>query len=448
MVQQIHADARRILGHNLTRVVTANDISIFGFDPREDAAFDPDTSVIYVALQGSQNPRSTARHEMMHALRQSGVFTRPEWATLARMAQLRWIGQFDIRARYEKLYSERFDLPRDQIEELLAEEAVAEVFAEYWATRAGPGSNIAARMFDKVVRFLEAVANLLRGHGFTSASQILENAETGRMARRDSGYGDARGFQLLARQSSAEQQEALSARPRIPPPRNPGPDAFDAPHDERVYRALSDSTSTILNRIRRAGSAIVIEARRKVQDREIDLLRTQSAITAAGLPIPEPQDAYLAASLYPGRVAQRDKDLIEDDIKPLIEDIARRGLTLQEVDDFTRARHAFERNIEVGRKYRPGEQFHDAMTNPAITGGSGLSGNQAGDILTVFQNSGKYADLESAGDRIVAGPRHALLSLRGAPNCASEGQNRFPRSRDHDPQDRIGLRGPSGHEHG
>lgn len=163
MVQQIHADARRILGHNLTRVVTANDISIFGFDPREDAAFDPGTSVIYVALQGSQDPRSTARHEMMHALRQSGVFTRPEWAALARMAQSRWIGQFDIRARYEKLYSERFDLPRDQIEELLVEEAVAEAFAEYWATRAGPGSDIAARMFDKVVRFLEAVAN--RPHG-------------------------------------------------------------------------------------------------------------------------------------------------------------------------------------------------------------------------------------------------------------------------------------------
>ncbi|MCK8296005.1 hypothetical protein LW983_17560, partial [Erwinia amylovora] len=88
----------------------------------------------------------------------------------------------------------------------------------------------------------------------------------------------ARQFPLSARQDSLP-QAPLSSRGRLRPPRNPAAGSFDAPHDERMMRALNDTTDTLLGRLKRAGKAFAIEGVRKLQDREVDLLRTQNAIT-------------------------------------------------------------------------------------------------------------------------------------------------------------------------
>lgn len=585
----IQQDAQRILGHSMGRVVTALDLSVYGFDANEEAVYDPNSDMIYVAMQASGNPRSLARHEMIHKLRNAGVFTRQEWAVLSRMAQSRWISQYDIRARYERLYRERFDITADQVEELLIEEAIAEAFADHWLNPSA-SEDLITRIFERIKRFLEAVANAARGQGYQTAEDVLGATERGDVGRRAPGSGQKRGFLLYARQDaigrditkteafkrwfgnskvvdengepmvmyhgtdknfskfktrqqprgfgffvgappevgswfgsspkiadvftrepgtemfimkedpltrgvrdggnimpvyvslqnpiifatysdfvdasrpyqtgkgmrnalerkgydgilirSAETDRGgertdvvafnptqiksavgnsgafspynpsiLSARPRLTPPRNPAAGSFDAPHDERVRKALFDHTDTLLNRIRRAGRGFGVEFRRQMQDREVDLLRTQKAIGAASGPVTETQDAYMAASLYPGRVAQRDKDLVQDVIEPLVKEIADRGLTLEQVDEFNRARHAFERNIEIGQLYKPGQPFHDAMFDPNIVGGSGMSDNEAAAILDAFQNNGKYADLEAVGDKIVAMNRRTLTSL-------------------------------------
>ncbi len=397
----IQEAANRILGRSVGRVVTTLDMTVYGFDEREEGIYDPNTDIVYVALQGASDGRSLARHEMIHKLRNAGVFTRQEWNVLSRMAQTRWMDQYDIRQRYEEMYRERFDITPDQLEELLAEEAIAEAFADHWLNPSGQ-EDLITRIFERIRRFLEAVANAARGEGFRSAEGVLGDVEGGKVGARAPGSGQERDFLLYARQD---------ARPRLTPPRNPAAGSFDAPHDERVRKALFDSTDTLLNRLKRGGKGFGVEFRRQMQDREVDLARTQKAITAASGPVPETQDAYLAASLYPGRVAQRDKDLIQDVIEPLVKEIADRGLTLEQVDDFNRARHAFERNIEIGQLYRPGQPFHDAMTDPTIVGGSGMSDNEAAAILDGFQTIGKYADLEAVGDKIIAMNRRSLTSL-------------------------------------
>jgi len=206
-------------------------------------------------------------------------------------------------------------------------------------------------------------------------------------------------------------QSILSSRGYLKPPKNPAPGSFDEPHDERVRRALFDSTDTLLNRIRRAGKAAGVEFVRKMQDREIDLKRTQNAIEKASGPIIEPQDAYLAASLYPGRVAQRDRNIVEERVKPLVDEIARRGLSVEDVDDFARAQHAFERNAYIASISKPGTQFHEAGSNPAIVGGSGLSDDQAQAILDDFRRSGKFRDAKAMADRVVAMNRETLNKL-------------------------------------
>ena len=703
---EIRQIAERVLGRRLVDVVAVD-----ALPNGDDAQFDPNTGIIYVALQGVQDPRSSLRHEAIHLLRQAGVITAQEWAVLSRLARTRWMEQYDIRERYEAIYRERFDITPQQLEEVLIEEAIADAMAEHWGKV--PAGDVVSRIFARVKAFLEAVRNMLRGQGFQTADQIMQRIEGGQMGQRAPGSGQGRGFMLYERQSSAPRdvtqteafkkwfgnskvvdengapmvmfhgsaqpgiesfdparanlqalwgpgfyftddsdvaggtggaiddetayakaafnmagyafqgrqfvaepltkrqithikrlfggqevfremredigmrrnwntgmrtfasleqlgdpsqfmqwlandaprwfvdriravkmqttaptvypvylsiknpfdierrldregaarlidrigrqyfganitdgvqrsiarsfdgsdpvvtagsvylaftdmqfsraainqalrragfdgithiggrnvgrethrvfiafepeqiksaignrgtfdprnQSILASRGRQQPPRNPAPGSFDAPHDERVRRALFDSTDTLLNRIRRAGKAFSIEGLRKLQDREIDLLRTQMAIEEASGPISEPKNAYLAASLYPGRVAQRDRDLVEDFVEPLIEDIARRGLTLEEVDEFNMARHAFERNLEVGKLHKPGTQFHEAMTNPAIVGASGLSDDQASAILSRFQSQGKFADLEAIGDQIVDLNRRTLTNL-------------------------------------
>lgn len=407
VIREINQVAERILGRQLAGVNVITDQTEWNelFDEGEDAVFDPNTGIIHIALHGTQDPRATIRHEAVHALRQAGVINAREWAVLSRMASTRWIDQYKIRDRYETLYRERFEITEKEVEQLLIEEAIADAMADHW-TKA-PAEDVVSRIFARVKAFLEAVRTALRGHGFTSASQILDNMERGATGRRKPGTGQGRDFLLYARQSD---QAPLSAR-RLSPPRNPAPGSFEAPHDERVRRALVDSTDTILNRLRRAGRSVGTEFRRKTQDREIDLLRTQRAIEQAAGPLAEPQNAYLAASLYPGRVAQRDKDLVDDTIEPLVKDIARRGLSLEEVNDFVMARHAIERNLEVGQLHRPGTQFHEAMTNPAVVGASGLSENDATDILNAALQQGKLADLEAVGDRIVDLNRRTLARL-------------------------------------
>ena len=614
LIADIEQTAERILGHRIARVNVVTNQQEWNelWGEEEDAVFDPNTGIIHIALQGTQDPRSTIRHEAIHALRQAGVITAKEWAVLSRMAQTRWIEQFKIRDRYEQLYRERFDITPAELEQLLIEEAIADAMAEHWAR--APGEDLVSRIFARVKAFLEALGNALRGQGFTTASQILEGAERGGMSRRRPGTGQGRDFLLYARQSSrgielddrimgqpgssttqvattsgsyrkaaefirssmptasrildygaglglgtdamrqassaqvdsyepfpqrwrgsqpptftasneisgryegvvslnvlnvlepsirdqvardimqklapggvavigtrkfkgdvdqakgaepaAERgavwirrgqdrvyqkgfdgnelvdylqglapagytvergagiaantaivrapsgaQGMLSSRRQLRPPRNPTPGSFEAPHDERVRRALFDSTDTLLNRIKRAGSAFGIAGRRKLQDREVDLLRTQAAIEQASGPLTEPKNAYLAASLYPGRVAQRDKDLVEDVVEPLIEDIARRGLTLEQVNDFVMARHAIERNLEVGQIHKPGTQFHEAMTNPTVVGASGMSENEAIAVLQGAVNAGKYADLEAIGDKIVDMNKRTLTKL-------------------------------------
>ena len=199
----IQATAKRILGRHLVGVEVRRDLSK-EFSAEEDAVYDPNTGLIWVALQGLQDPKTSIRHEAIHALRNAGVFTAQEWAALSRMAQTRWIEQFNIRRRYEQLYRERFALNDAQIEELLAEEAIAEAFAEH-LVESPQDESLPGRIFTRLRRFLEALRSALRGQGFTSVDQLLEDIDTGKVAAREAGQGQKREFLLYGRQGSQKE---------------------------------------------------------------------------------------------------------------------------------------------------------------------------------------------------------------------------------------------------
>lgn len=102
----------------------------------------------------------------------------------------------------------------------------------------------------------------------------------------------------------------------------------------------------------------------EAQDGRIDVKRVQQAIAKVGGEIREQFDARLAETLYPGRVARRAEQFLEDEAKPLLEVMARNNVSIAELSDYLHARGAEERNAQI------------AKVNPDLPdGGAGRNSN-------------------------------------------------------------------------
>lgn len=128
---------------------------------------------IQVRMGSKTGARGIMRHEIIHALRDSntwgkthGLFMEREWAALERAAY----ADKEIRASVLERYP---DLDQDaQIEEMVAE------LYRLWADGRDESGTV-GRALERIMGFLEAVANLLRGRGFISASQVMEQIARG-----------------------------------------------------------------------------------------------------------------------------------------------------------------------------------------------------------------------------------------------------------------------------
>ncbi|NWF45362.1 hypothetical protein F3K02_08890 [Hydrogenophaga sp. D2P1] len=124
----------------------------------------------------------------------------------------------------------------------------------------------------------------------------------------------------------------------------------------------------------------------ELADGRIDLKRVQEAISKANT-IPEKFDARLQETLYPGRVATRAKQFLDDEAKPLLDAMARNNVTMDELADYLHARHAEERNKQI------------AKVNPDLPDG-GAGKNSKGVLMTTEAAKAHIAGL-SEGKRMV-----------------------------------------------
>lgn len=124
----------------------------------------------------------------------------------------------------------------------------------------------------------------------------------------------------------------------------------------------------------------------ELQNRQVDLKRVQTAIRETVGAIPEQFDGYLKEEVYHGRVATRTSKFLERELRPLLEDMRSRGVSMDQLEAFLWARHAAERNAQI------------ATINPELPdGGSGLTNKQAADYMA-------GADIkDSAGEIIIKG---------------------------------------------
>ena len=156
--------------------------------------YDPNLSEEELALK----LRGVMNHEIIHALRGLGLFTDKEWQTLTNAAKdkkrVRFVGgklqerEYTYYDRAEAIYG-----PMGADQDLMAEEAVAEMFRDYVDGKL----KIAGRPQSLLKRIVKFFTSIFRSHndaGFKQAADIFQNITTTdkakQIGRRDTGYGE------------------------------------------------------------------------------------------------------------------------------------------------------------------------------------------------------------------------------------------------------------------
>lgn len=121
----------------------------------------------------------TLHHEVIHALKDLGLFTAEEYKSLQEAARTTWIDQFNIKEKYPELSQE------EQIEE-----AISEAFAHYMVNRNTFGS-ILGRAFQRIKAFIFSLAGALRTSGFNDVTDIFEMIDAGIIGQRDASVQNA-----------------------------------------------------------------------------------------------------------------------------------------------------------------------------------------------------------------------------------------------------------------
>ena len=143
--------------------------------------YDPLTNMIYIAAK-SPDMIGTARHEAVHALRDLGVITDPQWKTLTDEAA-KWRKQYQTDVHYNEDNVRDGDgnpVSAEVLEEVRQEEAVAAAYAEWLrGDRTFTGRVKAA--FERIRAFFDALRTRLFEHPET-ARGIFYAMDAGKMA--------------------------------------------------------------------------------------------------------------------------------------------------------------------------------------------------------------------------------------------------------------------------
>ena len=148
-----------------------------------------EAKLIQIALD-AVNPVRTLRHEAIHALKELGFFTPQQWAVLERQAKNEWVQKYlkdksfrtdDGRtiSRYEAYKTPGIASKEGLSEEAIIEEAIADAFGDFDATKAPPG--LMTALLNKLRNFFAALRNALTGNGFQTYEDVFGKVERGEL---------------------------------------------------------------------------------------------------------------------------------------------------------------------------------------------------------------------------------------------------------------------------
>ena len=138
--------------------------------------------VLSLALDAT-DPVSALRHESIHAMKELGFFTDQQWKSLERQAKEKWIDQYlkqknVNRQPLKEGQTSRYDAYMKLYggdEEAVIEEAIADAFADFDATKAPPG--MLQALLKKIRNFFQAIKEAFGAE--PDAERIFRKAERG-----------------------------------------------------------------------------------------------------------------------------------------------------------------------------------------------------------------------------------------------------------------------------
>jgi hypothetical protein len=131
--------------------------------------------VIEIALSAPDGVK-TLNHEVIHALRDMGLLRDAEWRSLEKAARADGDRIKELRGRYKKI--------GQTSEEVILEEAIAEMYADWAADRVEP-IGFVKRAFERIRDFLQALGRALTGRGYRNADMIFKAVERGDVGGRE-----------------------------------------------------------------------------------------------------------------------------------------------------------------------------------------------------------------------------------------------------------------------
>ena len=126
----------------------------------------------------------------------------------------------------------------------------------------------------------------------------------------------------------------------------------------------------------------------KFQDKQVDLKDAQKQIQKTIGKIDDALNAYRKETLYYGRVADQTEQFLNKELKPLLQEMIDKKLTLDEVDKYLQALHAEERNKSIAKRL-----------NGMPDGGAGITTANAKAYLAGLSPD-KAKNLQDISDRV------------------------------------------------
>ena len=140
-----------------------------------DGAFGAQT--IYVSMTPAGRTRKqTLHHEVIHALKEAGLFTDSEWKALSTAAKNDWMKRKWPNLGDKTIPETYGDLSIDE----QIEEAIAVAFEHYTQKQFSP-AGLVAKAFQKIANVFGRVKNFFTGKGYQTAEDVFDFVESGAM---------------------------------------------------------------------------------------------------------------------------------------------------------------------------------------------------------------------------------------------------------------------------
>jgi len=307
--------------------------------------------LITIALDANQ-PGRTLSHEVLHALRDLGLFKDTEWEILAQRSRRTWREQFKIAKHYE-----------GRSEDAQTEEGVAHAYAA-WDNGEMKVDGRIARLFKRIRDFIEALRNALRSLGFKTAEDVFRDIKEGKIGGRErTEASNEPMFEVRRDQPPAEARGTPNLNSRIR-------DGIERVLESKAGRRFIEGTQDLSHPV-------------KLLQRDLEMRRKGA--------FEDPENFYTRKRLYPGRVGAWTDTFNKKHLDPIVRLMKANEISLSEAGDFVYAEHAPERNEEMDK------------INPGLGGeGSGMSNEEAEKIVAEAKRGEHAAALEELSKRVDA----------------------------------------------